>query len=86
MMSEEELRLKTVEVLADEFELNTEQMTPEATLYDDLGLDSLDAVDMVVVLEKTFQIKMNDEETLRSIKTMDDLHQFLLKIQSENLS
>jgi len=86
MMSEEELRLKTVEVLAEEFELEPEQMTPEATLYDDLGLDSLDAVDMVVVLEKTFQIKMNDEEALRSIKTMDDLHRFLLKIQSENLS
>lgn len=86
MKSDEELRLKTVEVLAEEFELEPDQMTPEATLYDDLGLDSLDAVDMVVVLEKTFQIKMNDEQTLRSIKTMDDLHQFLLKIKSDNHS
>jgi len=84
MMSEEELRLKTVEVLAEEFELEHDQMTPEANLYDDLGLDSLDAVDMVVVLEKTFQIKMNDEQTLRSIKTMEDLHQFLVKIRSDN--
>lgn len=85
MMSEAELRLKTVEVLAEEFELEPERMVPEATLYDELGLDSLDAVDMVVVLEKTFQIKMTDEETLRSIQTMDDLHRFLLKIQSDNL-
>ena len=85
MMSEAELRLKTVEVLAEEFELEPKLLVPEATLYDDLGLDSLDAVDMVVVLEKTFQIKMTDEETLRSIQTMEDLHQFLLKIQSDNL-
>ncbi len=86
MMSDEELRLKTVKVLAEEFELEIEQMTPEATLYDDLGLDSLDAVDMVVVLEKTFQIKMRDEKALRSIKTMDDLQRLLLKIQSDTLS
>ncbi len=85
-MSDKELRQKTVAVLAEEFELETEEMTPDATLFDDLGLDSLDAVDMVVVLEKTFQIKMSDEEALRAIKTMEDLHQFLLKIQSKNLS
>ena len=82
MISEAELRQRTIEVLAEEFELEPEQMTPRATLYDDLGLDSLDAVDMVVVLEKTFQIKMTDEETLRSIRTMEDLHQFLLTIQA----
>ncbi len=86
MMSDEELRLKTAEVLAEEFELELEQMKPEATLYDDLGLDSLDAVDMVVVLEKTFQIKMSDEKALRSIKTMNDLHQFLVNIKSDTFT
>ena len=81
MMSEEELRLKVVEVLAEEFELDPGIMTPDATLYDDLGLDSLDAVDMVVVLEKTFKMKLTDETALRSIRTMEDLFQFLLKLQ-----
>jgi acyl carrier protein len=86
MMSDEELRHKVVEVLAEEFELDPDQMSPEATLYDDLGLDSLDAVDMVVVLEKTFKMKLTDEEALRSIRTMDDLFQFLLRLKSENES
>jgi acyl carrier protein len=81
MMSEEELRLKVVEVLAAEFELDPDIMTPDATLYDDLGLDSLDAVDMVVVLEKTFKMKLTDETALRSIRTMEDLFQLLLKLQ-----
>jgi acyl carrier protein len=81
MMSEEELRQKVVEVLAEEFELDPEKMTPDATLYDDLGLDSLDAVDMVVVLEKTFTMRLTDETALRSIRTMEDLFQFLLKLQ-----
>ena len=83
MMEEADLRLKVVEVLAEEFELDPADMGPEATLYEDLGLDSLDAVDMVVVLEKTFGMKLTDEEALRSIRTMEDLFQFLLTLQSK---
>ncbi len=83
MVSDEELRQKVVTVLAEEFELDPAEMGPEATLYEDLGLDSLDAVDMVVVLEKTFGMKMTDEEALRSIRTMEDLYQFLIKLKSE---
>lgn len=86
MMSDEGLRRKVVEVLAKEFELNPEQMEPDATLYDDLGLDSLDAVDMVVVLEKTFKMKLTDEKALRSIRTMDELFQFLIQLKSESES
>ena len=84
MMSEEALREKVVEVLAEEFELDPAEMGPKATLYDDLGLDSLDAVDMVVVLEKTFGMKLTDEDALRAIRTMEDLFQFLAKLQKEN--
>ena len=84
MMSDEELCRKVVDVLAKEFELNPEQMKPDATLYDDLGLDSLDAVDMVVVLEKTFKMKLTDEKALRSIRTIDDLFQFLIRLKSES--
>lgn len=83
MMSDEALRQKVVETLAEEFELNPEMMTPEATLYDDLGLDSLDAVDMVVALEKAFGMKLTDEEALRSIRTMDDLFQFLVSLKNQ---
>ena len=82
-MSDDEFRQKVVDVLAEEFELNPKDMEPEATLYEDLGLDSLDAVDMVVVLQKAFGMKLTDEEALRSIQTMDDLHKFLLKFKAE---
>ena len=83
MMSGEELRRKVVEILAEEFELDPSDMGPEATLYEDLGLDSLDAVDMVVVLEKSFGMKLSNEEELRTIRTMDDLFQLLVRLQSE---
>ncbi len=83
MMTDEEFRLKVIETLATEFELDPEVMLPEATLYDDLGLDSLDAVDMVVVLEKTFKMKLTDEEALRSIRTIDDLLKFLARLKEK---
>ncbi len=84
MMTEEDIRHKVVEVLAEEFELDPADMVADATLYDDLGLDSLDAVDMVVVLEKTFGMKLSDEDALRAIKTMEDLFQYILKQQKAN--
>lgn len=82
-MKDEDIRRRMIEVLAEEFELDSAEMAPEATLYEDLGLDSLDAVDMVVVLEKEFGMKLTDEEALRSIRTIEDLYQFLLRLKQE---
>ena len=64
--------------LAEEFELDRAEMTPEANLYEDLGLDSLDTVDMVIVLEGAFNFKIREEEAIRAIRTLDDIHQFVL--------
>lgn len=82
MMSEEQIRRKVIDVLAGEFELDEENLTAEATLYDDLGLDSLDAVDMVVALEKAFGMKMNNEEEVRAVRTVGDLIALIVRLGS----
>lgn len=64
--------------LMEEFELDAKIMTPEASFYDDLGLDSLDVVDMVIVLEAAFGFKIREEETIRTIRTLGDLHAFII--------
>ncbi len=64
--------------LAEEFELEREAMTPEANIYEDLGLDSLDTVDMVIVLEGAFKFKIREEEAVRGIRTLGDIHRFVL--------
>lgn len=64
--------------LAEEFELDPARMTPEANLYDDLGLDSLDTVDMVIVLERAFGMKIREEQEIRQIRTLGDIHRFIL--------
>ena len=54
--------------LAEEFELNSEDMRPEALIFDDLELDSLDIVDMVVVLENAFRFKIREDDSIRKIR------------------
>ena len=72
--------------LAEEFELNREVLKPEALIFDDLELDSLDIVDMVVVLENAFKFKIREEEALREIRTLGDIHDFVLNKRMEMLN
>ncbi|HEX73344.1 MAG TPA: acyl carrier protein, partial [Candidatus Hydrogenedentes bacterium] len=44
--------------LVEEFELEPESLHPDAHLVDDLGMDSLDLVDMVLVLQNAFGVKL----------------------------
>ena len=64
--------------LSEEFELQMDTMVPEATLFDDLELDSLDMVDMVIVLENAFSFKIREEEAIREIRTLGDIHDFVI--------
>ena len=54
-----------VEVLA----VDVSRLTPEATFGDDLGADSLDLVELVMALEETFDIEV-DEDELKDIRTV----------------
>ena len=85
-MSDQEIFIRIQNIMADEFELEPEQLVPEATLFDTLGLDSLDAVDMVVAMEKEFGVRMRDEEAMRAVRTMDDLHKLVLKTRDQLVS
>jgi len=77
-MTEQEIIERVDASLAEEFELDRSIMRPEATLFDDLGLDSLDMVDMVIALEHAFRIKIRDEEEIRKIRTLSDIHRFVI--------
>ena len=83
-ISKEEIIRQTKEELKKEFELTDEQLVPQANLKDDIGLDSLDAVDMVVVLEQKFHINIRQGYDLRSIVTLQNLYDFIEKIAQES--
>ncbi len=82
-MTDQEIIALINRTLVTEFELNADDMVPEAILKDDLGLDSLDRVDMVIVLEKAFNFKIREEEAIRSIQTLGDIHNFVIAKKRE---
>lgn len=83
-MTEQEVVELIDSSLAEEFELDRADMVPGANIYEDLGLDSLDSVDMVIVLEGAFNFKIREEESVRAIRTLGDIHNFVLKKIAEN--
>jgi len=85
-MTDQEIIERINTSLAEEFELELADMKPEATLYDELGLDSLDTVDMVIVLEGAFKFKIREETAIREIRTLGDIHKFVIGKYRENQS
>lgn len=84
MITREEIIKLTNEALKKEFELTDGQLVPAAHLQNDVGLDSLDAVDMVVVLEQKFGMTLRQGYDIRSIVTLNDLYDFIEKLAREH--
>lgn len=61
-MTRKEIEEKVREFLIEDIEIDEEKITPDANLRKDLGIDSLDFVDIVVVVEKRFGFKIKQEE------------------------
>ena len=61
-MTRTEIDEKVKEFLIDDLEIDEEKIAPEALLKDDLGIDSLDFVDIVVIVERKFGFKIKPEE------------------------
>jgi acyl carrier protein len=77
-MTEAEVIKIINESMVEEFELDLEAMVPEARLVNDLEMDSLDFVDLVIVLQNAFDVKLRDDPNVREIRTLGDLHTLIL--------
>ncbi|MEW6379950.1 MAG: phosphopantetheine-binding protein [bacterium] len=79
-MTEQEIITKVNEVFIESFEIAPEKLQPQVNIFQDLGLDSLDIVDLVVALQNKFKIKIHNDERMREIRTLEDIHQFAKNI------
>ncbi len=61
-MTREEIDAKVREFLIEDLEIDQEKIKPEGKLKDDIGIDSLDFVDIVVIVENKFGFKIKPEE------------------------
>jgi acyl carrier protein len=85
-MTDTEIIQKINEAIAQEFELEVADLKPETHLITDLELDSLDFVDLIVVLQNTVGIKLRDDEEVRSIRTLGDVHRLVITRLSQSAS
>lgn len=66
--------------LAEQFEIDAESITPETSLIDDLGADSLDVVELIMSLEDLFGITISDEDAAQ-LHTVSRIVEYLEKLQ-----
>lgn len=84
-MTEQEIIEKTNKVFEESFEIEKDKLVPTAHIFTDLGLDSLDIVDLVVALQNSFGVKIRNEERVRDIRTLQDIYQFIFTIKKEEI-
>jgi len=76
-MTREEVIEKINQFLIEEFEVEEDQLVPEGNLKETVGLDSLDYVDLVVVIESNFGFKVKGEDFV-TIKTLQDFYDYIV--------
>jgi len=81
-MSQQEIYQRVSEVLQELFELPAEDITPEANLYQDLDIDSIDAVDLIVELKKMTGKKLQPED-FKAVRTVQDVVVEVEKLMAE---
>ncbi|MCW3172734.1 acyl carrier protein [Shewanella subflava] len=72
MQSREQIYDMLCGILVDEFEIEREDINLHASLYQDLDLDSIDAVDLVIKLQQMTGKKIQPDE-FKAVRTVDDV-------------
>ena len=67
-------------IIVEQFDVDESLVTPEADMQEDLGVDSLDVVDLIVIISEEFDIEIPDE-VVDNIKTVGDIVAYIDSLQ-----
>jgi len=70
-------RIRTI--IAEELDVDKASIEPRSKLADDLGADSLDAVELIMAIEEEFDVEIDDNDATK-IKTVQDIVDYLEKV------
>ena len=77
-MSDKTNEERIKDIIVEQLGVNADQVTPDAKLMEDLGADSLDAVELVMALEEEFGIEVPDDEA-EKLTSMGDIKTYIDK-------
>lgn len=81
MNDRDEILKRLILILEEMFEVDAATITPGARLYDDLDIDSIDAVDLVARL-RTITGKKIDPEMFKSVRTVEDVAEAVFRLMN----
>ena len=81
-MNKESIYERIASILQETFEIDASRITPEARLYDDLDIDSIDAVDLIVQLKPWVGRRLN-ADAFKSVRTVQDVVDALHQLVNE---
>ena len=73
------LEQKVRSLVAEQLGVDAADVTPQASILDDLGADSLDVVELVMALEEHFDIEVPDED-VEELRTVADVERYVAKV------
>ena len=77
--TKQEIFKQIADILVKDFDCKPEDLKPESKLVDDLDLDSIDAVDLIVRLQKVINVRVNPDD-FKQITTLQDVVDAIEKI------
>ncbi|MGF6147909.1 Acyl carrier protein [Kingella potus] len=80
-LSEAEIRSLLADTLVSLFEIEPERIRPDTNLYEDLEIDSIDAIDLIDSIKRETGRKLNAED-FRNVRTVDDVVKAVLNVQA----
>ncbi|CRZ20584.1 acyl carrier protein [Kingella kingae] len=83
MMTEQELRQVLLDAMENLFEVDISKVSGSTNLYEDLEIDSIDAIDLIDHIKRQTGHKLQAED-FRSVRTIDDVVQAVLKKAENN--
>ena len=77
MADEKTIEQKGTDIIVEQLSVNADQVTPDAKFIEDLGADSLDTVELVMAIEKAFDLEIPDEDA-EKIATVQDAIDYIV--------
>ena len=82
-MSREDVYAQIRATLVEDFDIEPSKVTEQATLIDDLGLDSIDAIDMAVRIQQMTESRV-EEDALKELRTVGDAVNLVLRLLAKH--